>query len=63
MQRRRPARCPSTSFGNDGRTVVDTGKVSGIDNQVDQTTGTVKIKAEFPNANCSSGRGSSSTCV
>ena len=38
-------------FGNDGKTVVDTGKVTGIDNQVDQTTGTVKVKAEFPNAN------------
>jgi membrane fusion protein, multidrug efflux system len=38
-------------FGNDGKTVIDTGKVTGIDNQVDQTTGTVKIKAEFPNAN------------
>lgn len=38
-------------FGNDGKTVVDTGKVTGMDNQVDQTTGTVKIKAEFPNAN------------
>jgi multidrug efflux system membrane fusion protein len=30
--------------------VVDTGKVTGMDNQVDQTTGTVKVKAEFPNA-------------
>lgn len=38
-------------FGNDGKTVVDSGKVAGIDNQVDQTTGTVKIKAEFPNTN------------
>jgi multidrug efflux system membrane fusion protein len=28
---------------------VDSGKVLGIDNQVDQTTGTVRIKAEFPN--------------
>jgi multidrug efflux system membrane fusion protein len=37
-------------FGNDGVTVVDTGSLSGIDNQVDQTTGTVKLKAEFPNA-------------
>src|SRR5262249_42959244 len=27
------------------------GKVVVIDNQVDQTTGTVKIKAEFPNTN------------
>lgn len=40
---------PVDVFGNDGKTVVDTGIVTGIDNQVDQTTGTVKIKAEFPN--------------
>jgi multidrug efflux system membrane fusion protein len=38
-------------FGNDGATVIDTGKLTGIDNQVDQTTGTLKLKAEFPNAN------------
>jgi multidrug efflux system membrane fusion protein len=38
-------------FGNDGITVVDTGKLTGIDNQVDPTTGTLKLKAEFPNAN------------
>lgn len=38
-------------FGNDGVTVVDTGKLAGIDNQVDQTTGTLKLKAEFPNGN------------
>jgi multidrug efflux system membrane fusion protein len=37
-------------FGNDGISVVDTGVLTGIDNQVDITTGTVKIKAEFPNA-------------
>jgi multidrug efflux system membrane fusion protein len=37
-------------FGNDGITVVDTGKLTGIDNQVDPTTGTLKLKAEFPNA-------------
>jgi multidrug efflux system membrane fusion protein len=36
-------------FGNDGITVVDTGKLTGIDNQVDPTTGTLKLKAEFPN--------------
>src|SRR5581483_12013610 len=28
----------------------DTGKLAGIDNQVDPTTGTLKLKAEFPNA-------------
>jgi multidrug efflux system membrane fusion protein len=38
-------------FGNDGTTVVDTGKLAGIDNQVDPTTGTLKLKAEFPNTN------------
>jgi multidrug efflux system membrane fusion protein len=37
-------------FGNDGVTVVDTGKLTGIDNQVDPTTGTLKLKAELPNA-------------
>jgi multidrug efflux system membrane fusion protein len=37
-------------FGNDGVTVIDTGKLTGIDNQVDPTTGTLKLKAEFPNA-------------
>lgn len=41
---------PVDVFGNDGRTVADTGALLGVDNQVDQTTGTVKIKAEFPNA-------------
>jgi membrane fusion protein, multidrug efflux system len=37
-------------FGNDGITVIDTGTLKGIDNQVDPTTGTLKLKAEFPNA-------------
>src|SRR6195952_5429270 len=37
-------------FGNDGTTVVDTGTLKGIDNQVDPTTGTLRLKAEFPNA-------------
>src|SRR5450759_3332522 len=37
-------------FGNDGITVVDSGTLKGIDNQVDPTTGTLKLKAEFPNA-------------
>ncbi|HZO46418.1 MAG TPA: efflux RND transporter periplasmic adaptor subunit [Xanthobacteraceae bacterium] len=39
------------AMGPDGRTPVDTGKVQVIDNQVDPTTGTVRIKGEFPNAN------------
>ena len=30
---------------------IDSGTLQVVDNQVDQTTGTVKLKAEFPNAN------------
>jgi multidrug efflux system membrane fusion protein len=37
-------------FGNDGTTVADSGTLVGIDNQVDVTTGTVKLKAQFDNA-------------
>ena len=32
-----------------GVTVIDSGTLKGIDNQVDPTTGTLKLKAEFPN--------------
>ncbi|MCC6890526.1 MAG: efflux RND transporter periplasmic adaptor subunit [Hyphomicrobiales bacterium] len=39
------------AMGPDGRTIVDRGKVLVIDNQVDPTTGTVRLKAEFPNEN------------
>ncbi len=35
----------------DNTTVADTGRVETIDNQVDPTTGTVRIRTEFPNAN------------
>jgi multidrug efflux system membrane fusion protein len=42
---------PVDAMGPDGRTVADSGKVLVIDNQVDPTTGTVRIKAEFPNTN------------
>jgi multidrug efflux system membrane fusion protein len=38
------------AIGADGRTVVDRGTLQVVDNQVDQTTGTVRLKAEFPNA-------------
>jgi membrane fusion protein, multidrug efflux system len=33
----------------DGKSALDKGKVTVIDNQVDQTTGTVKLRAEFHN--------------
>ena len=41
---------PVQAMGPDGRTPTDRGKVQVIDNQVDPTTGTVRLKAEFPNA-------------
>jgi multidrug efflux system membrane fusion protein len=34
----------------DNEAVIDHGTLRVLDNQVDQTTGTVKLKAEFPNA-------------
>jgi len=36
---------------SDTDAVIDRGLLRVVDNQVDQTTGTVKLKAEFPNAN------------
>lgn len=35
--------------GEDNKTVVQSGTLKVIDNQVDQSTGTVRLKAEFPN--------------
>jgi membrane fusion protein, multidrug efflux system len=35
----------------DNTTVIDKGTIEVIDNEVDQTTGTIKFKANFPNAN------------
>jgi multidrug efflux system membrane fusion protein len=42
---------PVDALTSDGKSALDKGKVMVIDNQVDQTTGTVKLKAEFPNEN------------
>jgi membrane fusion protein, multidrug efflux system len=36
---------------SDDNAVIDSGTLKVVDNQVDPTTGTVKLKAEFPNAN------------
>jgi multidrug efflux system membrane fusion protein len=41
---------PVDAMATDGQSTLDSGKVAVIDNQVDQTTGTVKLKAEFPNS-------------
>src|SRR5229473_3404315 len=38
------------ALGDDNKTVVDRGVLQVVDNQVDQTTGTIKLKAEFSNA-------------
>ncbi len=36
---------------SDNDAIIDSGTLRVVDNQVDSTTGTVKLKAEFPNAN------------
>jgi multidrug efflux system membrane fusion protein len=38
-----------SALGPDNTTVIETGNVSVIDNEIDQTTGTARIKATFPN--------------
>lgn len=38
------------ALGVDNKTVIDRGVLQVVDNQVDPATGTVKLKAEFPNA-------------
>jgi multidrug efflux system membrane fusion protein len=45
------ARGPVTieALDADGKTALDRGTLQVVDNQVDQTTGTVRMKAEFPN--------------
>lgn len=42
---------PVEALAPDNEAVVDRGTLQVVDNQVDPTTGTVKLKAEFPNAN------------
>src|SRR5262249_38467510 len=37
------------ALGPDNKTVIDRGTLQVVDNQVDQLTGTIKLKAEFPN--------------
>ena len=42
---------PVDALKSDDDSVLDRGTLRVVDNQVDSTTGTVKLKAEFPNAN------------
>ncbi|MFH6786928.1 MULTISPECIES: efflux RND transporter periplasmic adaptor subunit [Methylobacterium] len=44
------AAAPVRVFAADDRTLLDSGTVELVDNQVDPTTGTIKLKASFPNA-------------
>ena len=39
------------AMDGDNKVALDRGVLQVVDNQVDQTTGTIKLKAEFPNAN------------
>ncbi|HEX4051055.1 MAG TPA: efflux RND transporter periplasmic adaptor subunit [Steroidobacteraceae bacterium] len=38
-----------TALSQDGSTVLDTGTLTVLDNQIDATTGTMRMKATFPN--------------
>ncbi|MDQ0393138.1 efflux RND transporter periplasmic adaptor subunit [Labrys monachus] len=40
---------PVSALGGNGHKVIDTGQLDVIDNQVDSTTGTIRLKAIFPN--------------
>jgi membrane fusion protein, multidrug efflux system len=40
---------PVTALGPDNTSELDRGVINLVDNQVDQTTGTIKLKATFPN--------------
>ncbi len=42
---------PVDAFDTERQDVLDRGTLQVVDNQVDQTTGTVRMKADFPNAN------------
>ena len=41
---------PVTALASDNTTVLDQGTLAVVDNQIDQATGTLKLKATFPNA-------------
>jgi multidrug efflux system membrane fusion protein len=41
---------PVRAFDRTGSTLLATGQLSSVDSQIDTSTGTVKLRAEFPNA-------------
>jgi multidrug efflux system membrane fusion protein len=38
-----------TAMSRDGKTELDSGTIALVDNQIDQSTGTIRVKATFPN--------------
>jgi multidrug efflux system membrane fusion protein len=44
---------PVLALDRDNTTVLDTGTLAVIDNQIDTTTGSIRLKATFPNSNLS----------
>ncbi len=46
-----PARLPVEAWDQDGKNLLATGELLTLDNQIDSSTGTVKAKALFTNAN------------
>jgi multidrug efflux system membrane fusion protein len=42
---------PVDATSRDGKTVLDRGTIALIDNQIDQSTGTIRLRANFPNPN------------
>ena len=42
---------PVTAYSQDGKTMLAKGTLLAVDNQIDTTTGTVKLKAKFDNKN------------
>ncbi len=47
--RRAVAKLKVIAMDSDGKTELDHGELLLVDNQIDQTTGTIKLKATFPN--------------
>jgi multidrug efflux system membrane fusion protein len=50
-QHQRAAPLPVIALSGDGKTQLAEGKLTLIDNTIDQTTGTIHLKATFPNEN------------
>ncbi|MDE1173641.1 MAG: efflux RND transporter periplasmic adaptor subunit [Parvibaculaceae bacterium] len=49
MAATRAGQVTADALGGDGTSVLDTGVLAVVDNEIDQATGTLKLKATFPN--------------